>query len=171
MKKLVISILPISLLTAALSFSGCAKQGEEAVSPTPTPTATPVVAATETPTPTPAATGDLTAAKDHLDKAATELKNNNNKGALDHVDLALDELKAALVNADAKTRVDLETAQKELDSARGLIEKNDKTAATSLAKVTAKVAKLASAPKSATSPAAAAPSAGKSETKPAEKRN
>ncbi len=169
MKKLVISILSIILLAAMLSLGGCAKQGEEAASPTPTPTETPVAAATETPTPTPAATGDLTAAKDHLDKATTELKNNNNKGALDHVDLALDEIKAALVNADDKTRADLEAAQKELDSARGLIEKNDKTAATSLAKVTTKVAKLASAPKSATSPAAAA--AGKSETKPAEKRN
>jgi len=170
MNQRLIGWFSIGAVTAALWLTGCAKREEQAATKaSPSPSASPAAAGAQA-----AASGDLEIAKDYLDKASSELKNNNKRGAFEYLDLARGEITAAAANETGKSKTEIETAGKDLDAAKSLIEKNDKKAETSLEKVINKIDKLASLPKTSASasPAAATSPAAKSTraTTPAEKK-
>jgi hypothetical protein len=147
MKRMLNVLLAALPLIAALLVASCAKP--EGPASTPSPTAAPAATAgSSAPAAGPkAASGDLNVAKGHLERAVTEFGNRNNRGAIDYITLARAELTAAAAAATGKTKTDIEAANKDLDSAQTMIEKNEKTAETALKKVTQKVDKLANAAK------------------------
>jgi hypothetical protein len=141
------------LLAAALLLVGCAKHeapSASKVAPSPSPNSA-------KPTPTPA-TGDLVLAQEFLNLAAKEFYNRNNRGALEYIDMSRAELAAAVTKAtdavtkaaDAKSKkaadkfkTNLETAAKDLDSVKTMIEKSDKKTDNSLTNLIEKIGKLA----------------------------
>ncbi|HYE75004.1 MAG TPA: hypothetical protein VEF04_16805 [Blastocatellia bacterium] len=136
------------ILIVAVWAVGCAssenKTSEATTSPSPSATA----AATASPAATVAeakvdVAGAWAQTKEHLEMAATELKNKNTRGAVDHLAVAQKELASVSDNAPVTVKSVIDAAGKQIETAKSLVEKNDATASAALTKATDLVSKAA----------------------------
>lgn len=140
------------ILAVAVWAVGCASS-ENKTTNTATTSPSPAASAMASPAATVAEAkvdlaGGLASTKEHLGMAATELKNKNTKGAVDHIGMAHKEIITISDKAPANVKAAIEAAGKQIETAKGLIEKHDATASAALEKATDLVSKASDLAKS-----------------------
>lgn len=125
----------VAMLAGAVALNGCSYiQGLQGGAPTPTPAASP--------TPTPGVFDSLTAAHQQIERALSELRSRNRRGALEMLELASTSLAQAAAGASSVIRPAIEKASAALAAAKTMILNNDKKADDALAAVERSVSTL-----------------------------
>ncbi|MBX3277096.1 MAG: hypothetical protein KF868_03730 [Acidobacteria bacterium] len=126
------NFIAVAVITAA--FSACNMLPGAQVEPAPTPAAAPA--------PTPGVYEALAAAQLDLERALSELRSRNRRGALEMLDQAATSLGHAAVGASTLARPALDKAVQALDAAKTLIQNKDKKGEEALAALERTIAAL-----------------------------
>lgn len=139
-RHVVFASLLVVILAVAVWAVGCAGS-EKSASHAEKSSASPAAAASATVEAKADIAGGLSRTKEHLDKAMTELKNKNTKGAAEHIEMAHKEIVPLAEKAPAAVKTAIDAAGQQIETAKGLVERHDNTASAALTKATELVTK------------------------------